>query len=111
MEKIKTVKRLGNVLILNGEYYEPVSKHEASGQMVFKKINKNEYDKVMKSVVDRLANYLNKKQILRDALSELPLAKLESFEALLKEKKINPKIRQKSGCIELMVGDDIIQIR
>lgn len=110
MTEIKTIKKVGNILEIDGEYYEPLTE-PSKDKIVFKKIDKKEHDKMVKDVVDRLANYLNKKQILRDAICELPMSEIEKVQALLKSKGVKPKIRQRFGCIELHVGESIIQIR
>lgn len=111
MSKLKNVKQIGNILEVDGVWYEPIDKRGRDGELIFRKVDKVKYDKLIKSVVNRLVNYLNKKQILTDAIRDLSRVELEDIDTLLKSKKVKPKIKQKQGCIELSVGSKTIQIR
>lgn len=104
-------KKLGNILILNDEWYElkEVDQKSSSEDLVFKKINKKKMQKLMQTVSEQLAPKIKSKDIIQNALAEMTLRQLKKIELELKKRK--PKIKKRHGCLELVVGSEIVSIR
>lgn len=103
------VKKIGNVLVIDGEYYQLTTREGKDGALIFEKIDKKKFDNLIDMLTNRLAPAIKKKDILRDALGELPMKSLEKIAILITKKKVKP--RQHHGCIELAVGNETVFIR
>lgn len=108
---MKEVKKIGNILVIDGKYYQFTNKYGKKGEMVFKPIDKEKFEKITDSITKKLEPSLEKKDIIKDALGELPLENLEKLHDVLFKKKKKPKVRQRYGCVELVVGREVIPIR
>lgn len=109
MKQTKEVKKIGNVLLIDGEYWQFVKEYDETGAMVFERIDKKKFDAIVEKLTERLAPSVDKKEILKEALGELPMKNLERISNLLEKKKVKP--RKKYGCLELGIGQERVCIR
>lgn len=106
------VEKIGNFLIINGEYYIPKTlEHGTKSQKLeFKKVKKKEFDLVRK-LAKRLAKNINAEQIMVDTLAETNPVVLHNIERDLDSKKKKPKVIQRHGCIDMKIGKTVLSIR
>lgn len=106
------VEKIGNFLIIDGEYYLPVKQEygKDSQKLKFVKVDKKEF-KLVKKLAKKLAKNINAEQILIDALAETPPKVLHSIDKTLFKKRVKPKVIQRHGCIDLKIGKEIVAIR
>jgi len=64
--------------------------------------DKEKYDELVNSLIDRLEKSINKRDLLRMALGRVEVSELEKIEKALRVKKAKPK--SKLGCYELEIG-------
>lgn len=103
------VKKIGNVLEIGGKYYQFTNKYGKHGAMIFKEIDKTKYNALVDKIIKKLEPLVERKVILKDALAELPPKALQKIANALEKKK--PRARQRYGCVELIVGGEVIQLR
>lgn len=109
MAKPLLVKKIGNILEIDGRYYQFTNKYGKRGEMIFEPINKTKFDAVVDKIVKKLEPVVQRRTILTDALGEIPLKNLEKMATALEKKK--PKARERYGCVELVVAGEVIQLR
>jgi len=105
------VEKIGNFLIIDGQYYIPKRQEFGKGsqKLNFRKVPKKEFDLVRK-LAKKLAKNISAEQIMVDVLAETPQRVLHNIEKnVFKKKKV--KILQRHGCIDMKIGDDVIPIR
>ena len=87
--------------------------HHYSGvRIVYEEINQNEYDERVRGIAETIAIQpdVDLIDVLRDALYDLPLKRLEGVESALskelatEEPKINTTSRDRGTCINLAIG-------
>lgn len=105
------VRKIGNILEIDGKYYQFTNKYGKQGEMIFEPIDKAKFDDLVNRLTKRLAPVMKNEMILKDALGELPLKNLERIANALERKKKPAKPRQRHGCVELAVGGETIPIR
>lgn len=103
------VKKIGNVLEIGGKYYQFTNKYGKHGAMIFKEIDKEKYDVLVDKIIEKLEPFVERKIILKDALAELPPKSLQKISDALEKKK--PKVRQRHGCVDIVVAGEVIQLR
>jgi ubiquinone biosynthesis protein Coq4 len=109
--EIMKVKKLGNYIELDGKLYQfaSVSQLKDKEEMILNPISKPKLLlKKIDEVSNILADKLNKKELMRTALLDMPVDSFNKVYASLKKKK---KVRQRHGCFEMVVGKEIIPIR
>jgi len=77
-------------------------KSEHLSKIILVEVDKKEYDKRISDIVEVISDYVNKDTILTDILRDLPLSEIEMIERRI-QKKV--KIKEKKGCLNLMIGD------
>lgn len=112
MNKRIVVRKIGSILEIDGEWYQPVyAKQDAlSETMRFEKIDKQKMQSLLDSLTNKLKKDLSSKDILRNALADMSLRGLERIDKALKS-KTPPKVKRKYGCLDLVVGKTSIPIR
>jgi len=110
-KKTIEVKKIGNMLLINGEMYEPIYQggNPKEEFIKFRKIDRRKFDKLREAISNKLKDKLKSKDVIENALADMDLKSLERIEKHLKAKK--PKVKKRLGCYEMVVGKDIIPIR
>jgi hypothetical protein len=98
------VKKMGNLLIVDGELYEPVYvAHERNDEIIrFKRISKRRFEFLKKRITAKLQGRLKSKDILENALNDMQMKGLERINKELCKPK--PKVRREHGCFDLVIG-------
>jgi hypothetical protein len=98
------IKKMGNLLIVNSELYEPVYvAHERNDEIIkFRKISRRRFEFLKKQITAKLTGKLKSKDILENALNDMQMKGLERINKELNKPK--PKIRREHGCFDLVVG-------
>ena len=111
---MKEVKKLGNMLIIDGKLYEPAwNKDAKDGEYLRFKLVKEKkklLDKI-DTIAERLSKDLNGKEVIRNALGELPHKNIDKLYDTLFIKKKKTRTRQRHGCYEMLVGGECIPLR
>lgn len=85
------------------------SRNKAETKLSFKQFNLKEYDELIDKVASKLINKTDVKQILIQALRDLPIDDIKKIEKEME--KDNPTIRKEKGCVRLRVAGVSIPIR
>ena len=103
-KKELTVKKMGNLLIIDDELYEPVViAHERDDEVLkFRKVSRRRFEFLKRRITAKLAGRLKSKDILENALNDMQMKGLERINKELNKPK--PKIRREHGCFDLVVG-------
>ena len=104
LKKELVIKKMGNLLIVNSELYEPVYvAHERNDEIIkFRKISRRRFEFLKKQITAKLTGKLKSKDILENALNDMQMKGLERINKELNKPK--PKIRREHGCFDLVVG-------
>ena len=89
----KRIFRVGNI----------VPKYGHMKKIYFKEIDKSDYDKKIKEMAEYISSKINAEKMVIDAIKHLEADKLDSLFKKFKQKK-KPKLREKDGCYNLVVG-------
>ena len=114
MERMKTVKKLGNLLEIDGVLYRPdFSKESKKEEMLgFKRVLcQKEYLAKVDKIAKKLAPKLDAEEVVRNSLLDMDTKKVRRVYDSLFKKKSKPKINQHHGCYEMEVGNEVIPIR
>jgi hypothetical protein len=103
-KKTLDVRQMGNMLMIDGEVYEPIFKaHYANyEELRFRHIDKRRFKTLQQSIAKKLRSRVKAKDILESALADMSLRALERINKELSKKR--PKIQKVHGCFELEVG-------
>lgn len=103
-KKTLDVRQMGNLLMIDGEVYEPVFKaHYANYEEIkFRRIDKKRFKTLQTNIAKKLKNRIKAKDVLESALADMSLRALERIDKELSRKR--PKIQKVHGCFELEVG-------
>lgn len=110
MKSLK-LKKLGNYLEVNGVLYQfaGVKQMKDKETMMLEPIKKPmALLKKIDEVAELLSDKLDKKELMRTALLDMPHDSFEKVYTSLKKKK---KVRQRHGCFEMAIGDEVVRIR
>lgn len=104
MKKELAVKKIGNLLLIDDELYEPVYiSHQRDDELLkFRRVDRKKFESLKKRIVERLKGRLKSGDILENALNDVTMRGLERIDRELDKKK--PKIRKEHGCFDLVVG-------
>lgn len=92
---------------IDGKFYK-ISKQTVKkksdhlSRVILVEVDKDEYDKRVESIVDSLAPVLDVRKVLKNILRDLPLNEIVKIERRLAKKV---KIREKMGCLGLIIGN------
>jgi len=93
--------------VIDGKVYK-ISKQTVKkksdhlSRVILVEVDKDEYDKRVTDIIDVIAPVLDVRDILRDILRDLPLNEIEKIERRILKKV---EVKQKKGCVNLMIGD------
>lgn len=98
------IRKMGNLLFVNDELYEPVFiTHKKSDEIIrFRKISKRRFEYLRKQITEKLKSRVKSDDILANALTDMNMKSLERVNKELN--KPNPKIRREHGCFDLVIG-------
>jgi hypothetical protein len=98
------IKKMGNILIADGELYEPIYvAHERNDEIIrFRRISKRRFEFLKKQITAKLQGRLKSKDILENALNDMQMKGLERINKELCKPK--PKVRREHGCFDLVIG-------
>lgn len=98
------IKKMGNLLIVNDELYEPVYiSHQRDDELLkFRKVSKKKFNYLKKQIIEKLQGKLKPESILENALNDMTMKGLENINKELKKSK--PKVRREHGCFDLVIG-------
>lgn len=105
------LKKLGNYLEIDGNLYQfnGVQSMKDKEVMILKPIkNHKKLLKKIEEISKVLGDKLDNAELMRTALLDMPV---DSFEKVYKAIKKKKKIKQRHGCFEMIVGNEIIPIR
>jgi len=85
------------------------SKQKETAEITFKQFNIKEYEKLVDNAAEKISKKANVKEIIRQALFDLPVHELLEVKEELEKAK--PKIRNNVGCVSMNVGKVNIPIR
>ena len=77
--------------------------------ITFKKFDVKEYEQLLDILAEKLAEKADTKEIVRQALADVPIEKLMKIKKEMDKKK--PKIRNEKGCVAMKIGDIKMFIR
>lgn len=98
----------GGLIDINGELYEVGGRHTKDGARVCKKVDKKEIEQLIEKLSKKLVKFVDKEEIIRQALKEVPMKTLKRIDKNLREKK---PAKKRPGCIMLKIGNDAVFIR
>jgi len=99
------IKKMGNLLIVNDELYEPVYiTHQRDDEILkFRRISKKRFTYLRKQIMEKLKNKIKSEDILENALADMTMKGLEKINKELNKPK--PKVRREHGCFDLVIGE------
>ena len=77
--------------------------------LTFKKFDIKEYESIINEAAEKIAKKTDVKEIIKQALYELPAEIIEKISNEMK--KVKPKIRNRKGCAYLTIGKNKLYIR
>jgi len=103
-KKELTIKKMGNLLVVNGELYEPVYiTHQRDNEILkFRRISKRRFEYLRKQIIEKLKSKVKSEDILENALADMTMKGLEKINSELSKPK--PKVRKEHGCFDLVIG-------
>lgn len=98
------IKKMGNLLIINDELYEPVYiNHQRADELIkFRRVSKKRFNYLKKQIIEKLQGRLKPESILENALNDMQMKGLEKINKELNKPK--PKVRREHGCFDLVIG-------
>lgn len=105
MKKLLKVAKMGNLLIIDGEYYEPIyAKDRAKDELLhFRHVDKKKFEALKEEIAEKLKHKITTKDVIENALADMGLRSLERITAELKKSK--PRVKKQYGCFDIVVGE------
>ncbi len=105
------IEKKYGLLVINGEYYESVSK---DGKPTFKKINKKRVKKAEKmagEIAEKIKDSLDREKVIRESIMKLDLNNLEQLHNTVFNAKRKAKAKTREHhCVDMKVGNFILPI-
>ena len=111
---IKSVRKLGNFLEIDGKLYQPIyRKDRKTDEFLRFKLVKQQKEslKQIEKIAKKLAPKLNAQEVIRNALLDMPIGNINRIHKALFEQKKKPVIKQHHGCYDMEIGKEVIPIR
>lgn len=98
------IKKMGNLLVVNDELYEPVYiSHQRDDELLkFRKISKKRFVFLKNQISEKLKGRIRSEDIIENALADMTMKGLEKINRELNKPK--PKVRKEHGCFDLVIG-------
>lgn len=98
---------MGEVVEVDGERYT-WGRHTKDGALTIKKIDQAKHDALVDKLAKKLIKFVDREEIIKDALSELHPNALKRVDRRLRK---NKEVKKKRGCLSLDIGGESVYLR
>jgi hypothetical protein len=109
-ERIEILEEDPNAIIVDGKKFRLAEEkikimdhHYHGDKLIFEPVDEKEFQKDVDFIVGMIEVKLDKTEVLREIVKQLPLSEIKKIRKLLMTGK---RIKKTKGCVSITIGDD-----